>query len=175
MTQKGHLTKISLASRQEEPGESFPLVQLISRFSPMASAPNAKQGITIDVAYRYFSDGKAEVSSLLTPPGHETVTRATWPRGASTAKPCRDPSGRQQRSAFHKPAVILTLQPCFGIPNVLAAINKMDLIGYQEASLSFCACRMTFSLLCRAAENSSRAVACRSAGARRGQRRYPEP
>ena len=88
-----------------------------------------EQGITIDVAYRYFSTAKRKFIIADTP-GHEQYTR-NMATGASTADLAvilvDATKGLLPQTRRH--AYIASL---LGIPNVLAAINKMDLVGYQE-------------------------------------------
>jgi sulfate adenylyltransferase subunit 1 len=89
-----------------------------------------EQGITIDVAYRYFSTARRKFIIADTP-GHEQYTR-NMATGASTAEAAIvliDASkGVQIQSRRH--AYIASL---LGVRHVLVAVNKMDLIGYNEA------------------------------------------
>jgi sulfate adenylyltransferase large subunit len=88
-----------------------------------------EQGITIDVAYRYFSTSRRKFIIADTP-GHEQYTR-NMATGASTADLAvilvDGTKGLMTQTRRH--AYIASL---LGIPSVLAAINKMDLIGYSE-------------------------------------------
>src|SRR5580692_7735311 len=90
-----------------------------------------EQGITIDVAYRYFSTVKRKFIIADTP-GHEQYTR-NMATGASTADAAIvliDASkGVQIQSRRH--AYIASL---LRVRHVLVAVNKMDLIGYDEAA-----------------------------------------
>jgi sulfate adenylyltransferase large subunit len=88
-----------------------------------------EQGITIDVAYRYFATARRKFIIADTP-GHEQYTRnmATGASTASLAVILVDATkGLLPQTRRH--SYIASL---LGIPNVLAAINKMDLAGYQE-------------------------------------------
>ncbi len=93
-------------------------------------AAEREQGITIDVAYRYFSTPKRKFIIADTP-GHEQYTR-NMVTGASTADltiilvDAR--KGIQAQSRRH--ALISSL---LGIPNFIVAINKMDLVDFSEA------------------------------------------
>ena len=88
-----------------------------------------EQGITIDVAYRYFATAKRKFIIADTP-GHEQYTR-NMATGASTAGltiiliDARN--GVLPQSRRH--AFIASL---LGIPHVVVAINKMDLMDYRE-------------------------------------------
>src|ERR1035441_9415543 len=88
-----------------------------------------EQGITIDVAYRYFSTARRKFIIADTP-GHEQYTR-NMAKGASTADAAVvliDASkGVQIQSRRH--AYIASL---LRVRHVLVAVNKMDLIGYDE-------------------------------------------
>jgi bifunctional enzyme CysN/CysC/sulfate adenylyltransferase subunit 1 len=90
-----------------------------------------EQGITIDVAYRYFATARRKFIIADTP-GHEQYTRnmATGASTASLAVILLDGSkGLLPQTRRH--TYIASL---LGIPNILVAINKMDLVGYSEAT-----------------------------------------
>ncbi len=88
-----------------------------------------EQGITIDVAYRYFSTNKRKFIIADTP-GHEQYTR-NMVTGASTANlaillvDARKGVITQTKRHSH----IVSL---LGIKHVVVAINKMDLVEYSE-------------------------------------------
>src|ERR1700738_3505418 len=88
-----------------------------------------EQGITIDVGYRYFSTSRRKFIIADTP-GHEQYTR-NMVTGASTADLAvilvDGTKGLLTQTRRH--AYIASL---LGIPSVVAAINKMDLVGYSE-------------------------------------------
>jgi sulfate adenylyltransferase large subunit len=97
-----------------------------------------EQGITIDVAYRYFSTARRKFIIADTP-GHEQYTR-NMATGASTAdvaivlidaKAFLKQGGLLPQSRRH--TYIASL---LGIPHVVAAVNKMDLVGYSEETFS---------------------------------------
>ena len=107
-----------------------------------------EQGITIDVAYRYFSTARRKFIIADTP-GHEQYTR-NMATGASTAdvaiilidaKAFAKAGGLLPQSRRH--TYIASL---LGIPHVVAAVNKMDLVGYSQES--FEAIRHEFDALC---------------------------
>ncbi|QCT94707.1 sulfate adenylyltransferase subunit CysN [Caminibacter mediatlanticus TB-2] len=89
-----------------------------------------EQGITIDVAYRFFSTDKRKYIIADTP-GHEQYTR-NMATGASTADLAviliDARKGVLTQTIRH--TFIVTLM---GIQNILIAINKMDLVNYDEA------------------------------------------
>ena len=88
-----------------------------------------EQGITIDVAYRYFATPKRKFI-LADTPGHEQYTR-NMATGASTAELaiilCDAARGLTIQSRRH--AYIAAL---LGIPHFVIAVNKMDLVAYNE-------------------------------------------
>jgi sulfate adenylyltransferase subunit 1 len=89
-----------------------------------------EQGITIDVAYRYFTTARRKFIIADTP-GHEQYTR-NMATGASTADLAiiLIDSTKGLLPQTHRHAYIASL---LGIPNLLAAVNKMDLVGFSEA------------------------------------------
>src|SRR6202165_3474500 len=85
-----------------------------------------EQGITIDVAYRYFETPRRKFIIADTP-GHEQYTR-NMATGASTANLAviLIDSTKGVLAQTRRHTYIASL---LGIPNVLVAINKMDLVG----------------------------------------------
>ncbi|MGO9437263.1 MAG: sulfate adenylyltransferase subunit CysN [Terracidiphilus sp.] len=88
-----------------------------------------EQGITIDVAYRYFSTPKRKFIIADTP-GHEQYTR-NMATGASTADVAivlvDARKGILDQTRRHTCIAAL-----LGIPTVIAAINKMDLVDFSQ-------------------------------------------
>jgi bifunctional enzyme CysN/CysC len=88
-----------------------------------------EQGITIDVAYRYFSTARRKFIIADTP-GHEQFTR-NMATGASTADLAiiliDARNGVVEQTKRHSFIVSL-----LGIRHVLVAVNKMDLVDYSE-------------------------------------------
>lgn len=89
-----------------------------------------EQGITIDVAYRYFSTNQRKFIIADTP-GHEQYTR-NMITGGSTANLAiilvDARSGVITQTRRHTYLVSL-----LGIKHVVLAVNKMDLVGYDKA------------------------------------------
>ncbi|MEP6539273.1 MAG: sulfate adenylyltransferase subunit CysN [Bryobacteraceae bacterium] len=88
-----------------------------------------EQGITIDVAYRYFATPKRKFIIADTP-GHEQYTR-NMATGASTAHLAivlvdarKGVLPQSRRHAF--------IASLLNIPNVVVAINKMDLVDFSQ-------------------------------------------
>jgi bifunctional enzyme CysN/CysC len=92
-------------------------------------AAEREQGITIDVAYRFFATDKRKFIVADTP-GHEQYTR-NMVTGASTADlaviliDARKGVLTQTRRHSY-------LAQLIGIRNLVLAVNKMDLVGYDE-------------------------------------------
>jgi bifunctional enzyme CysN/CysC len=92
-------------------------------------AAEREQGITIDVAYRYFATDKRKFIVADTP-GHEQYTR-NMATGASTADVAVLLIDARQslQVQTRRHAYIASL---LGIRQVVVAINKMDLVGFDE-------------------------------------------
>ena len=88
-----------------------------------------EQGITIDVAYRYFATANRRFIIADTP-GHEQYTR-NMVTGASTADVAivliDAAKGILPQSRRHA-----ALAALLNVPHVLVAVNKMDLVDYRE-------------------------------------------
>ncbi len=89
-----------------------------------------EQGITIDVAYRYFATAQRRFIIADTP-GHEQYTR-NMVTGASTADLAivlvdarKGVVAQSKRHAF--------ISSLLGIPHVVVCVNKMDLVDFEES------------------------------------------
>jgi sulfate adenylyltransferase large subunit len=89
-----------------------------------------EQGITIDVAYRYFATPRRRFI-IADCPGHQQYTR-NMVTGASTADLAvilldarRGVLEQSKRHAF--------ISALLGIPHLVVAVNKMDLVDYSQA------------------------------------------
>ncbi len=89
-----------------------------------------EQGITIDVAYRYFSTQRRAFVVADTP-GHEQYTRnmATGASNAELAVLLVD-ARKGLLSQTHRHAVIASL---LGIRHIVLAVNKIDLVGFDQS------------------------------------------
>ena len=103
----------------------------ISRCWSTALAAEQEQGITIDVAYRFFSTGKRKFIVADTP-GHEQYTR-NMVTGASTADAAvilidarKGVLTQTRRHSF--------LVQLLRLRHVVLAVNKMDLVGYDQTT-----------------------------------------
>jgi len=90
-----------------------------------------EQGITIDVAYRYFATPRRKFIIADTP-GHEQYTR-NMVTGASTADAAvilvDARKGVLPQTRRHA-----TIAHLLGVRHIVAAVNKMDLVDYDEAA-----------------------------------------
>ncbi len=90
-----------------------------------------QQGITIDVAYRYFATPRRSFIVADTP-GHEQYTRnmATGASNADLAILLVD-ARKGLLTQTHRHAIIASL---LGVRHVVLAVNKIDLVDYDEAT-----------------------------------------
>jgi sulfate adenylyltransferase subunit 1 len=99
-----------------------------------------EQGITIDVAYRYFATDK-RTFVLADTPGHVQYTRNTV-TGASTAELAillvDARKGVVEQTRRH--AAVLAL---LGVPRLVLAVNKIDLVEYDEGTFEVIAKEFT--------------------------------
>ena len=118
-------TLASDSKKQGTQGEKLDFALLVDGLSA-----EREQGITIDVAYRFFATEKRKFIVADTP-GHEQYTR-NMVTGASTADLAvilidarKGVLAQTKRHSF--------LVHLLGIRNVVLAVNKMDLVGYDQA------------------------------------------
>ncbi|MBI2865189.1 MAG: adenylyl-sulfate kinase [Chloroflexi bacterium] len=115
----------SLRRRAAQLGQAGPDLSLLTD----GLRAEREQGITIDVAYRYFATPKRRFI-VADAPGHEQYTRnmATAASTADVAVVLIDATrGVLTQSKRH--AFIASL---LGVPHQIVAVNKMDLVGYAE-------------------------------------------
>ena len=93
-------------------------------------AAEREQGITIDVAYRFFATDRRKFIVADTP-GHEQYTR-NMVTGASTADLAVILIDAR-KGVLTQPRRHSYLALLLGIRNLVLAVNKMDLIGYDQA------------------------------------------
>ncbi|NLE68111.1 MAG: sulfate adenylyltransferase subunit CysN [Lentisphaerae bacterium] len=122
------LLAVKRVSREKSSAEKLDLALLTDGLKA-----EREQGITIDVAYRYFAT-PARKFIIADTPGHEQYTR-NMATGASTANlsivlvDARNGVLTQTR----RHAFIAAL---LGVPHLVVAVNKMDLAGYSEAAFA---------------------------------------
>ena len=123
------IDKTSKLSSGTQSGDGFDPAKLADLTDGLEE--EKEQGITIDVAYRFFSTTKRKFIIADTP-GHIQYTR-NMATGASTADlaiiliDARHDHGVMEQTKRH--SFIASL---LGIKHVLVAVNKMDLVDYSE-------------------------------------------
>ena len=113
------------SKRHSTQGEAIDFALLVDGL-----AAEREQGITIDVAYRYFATGRRKFVVADTP-GHEQYTRnmASGASHSDLAVVLVDArKGVLTQTRRHSAIAAL-----FGIRHFVLAVNKMDLVGYEEA------------------------------------------
>jgi bifunctional enzyme CysN/CysC len=117
----------SVERTSRERGEHFTNLALLTD----GLRAEREQGITIDVAYRYFATPRRKFIIADTP-GHVQYTR-NMVTGASTADLAivlvDARNGLTEQSRRH--AFLTTL---LRVPHLVLAVNKMDLVGYESAA-----------------------------------------
>jgi sulfate adenylyltransferase subunit 1 len=96
-----------------------------------------EQGITIDVAYRYFNTAKRKFI-LADAPGHEQYTR-NMVTGASTADAVIvliDATRVRDGTLLPQTKRHSAITKLLGISHLIVAVNKMDLVGFDEATFA---------------------------------------
>ncbi len=121
-----HLAALTRDSRKSgTTGDAVDLALLVDGLQS-----EREQGITIDVAYRFFSTDKRKFIIADTP-GHEQYTR-NMATGASTANLAiiliDARYGVQTQTRRHS-----FIADLLGIKHLVIAVNKMDLVGFDEA------------------------------------------
>ncbi|WP_404990082.1 sulfate adenylyltransferase subunit 1 [Caballeronia sp. LZ065] len=127
------LSAISRAKNKRTAGDEIDLSLLTDGLEA-----EREQGITIDVAYRYFATAKRKFIIADTP-GHEQYTR-NMVTGASTAHAAIILVDATRVTLENGVAQLLpqtkrhsAIVKLLGLQHVIVAINKMDLIEYSEA------------------------------------------
>ena len=115
----------AVARASERRGQEFVDLSLVTD----GLEAEREQGITIDVAYRYFATPRRKFIIADTP-GHEQYTR-NMVTGASTADAAvvliDARKGLLAQSRRH-----IYLSALLGLSEIIVAINKMDLVGFDE-------------------------------------------
>jgi bifunctional enzyme CysN/CysC len=114
------------SSRFGTTGEKFDMALLVDGLQA-----EREQGITIDVAYRFFSTDRRKFVVADTP-GHEQYTR-NMATGASTADLAvlLVDARKGLLTQTHRHSFIVSL---LGIRDVVLAVNKMDLVNWDRAT-----------------------------------------
>ncbi len=92
-----------------------------------------EQGITIDVAYRYFATAR-RAFLIADAPGHEQYTRNQAAAASQTELAVvlvSAEGGVQPQTRRH-----MAIAALFGVSDIVLAVNKMDRAGYAEAAFA---------------------------------------
>ena len=120
-----HLAALESESRRSgTQGDELDLALLLDGLTA-----EREQGITIDVAYRYFSTDRRKYIVADTP-GHEQYTR-NMITGASTAD-CAVVLIDARKGVLTQTRRHSYLVSLIGIRHIVLAVNKMDLVDYSE-------------------------------------------
>ncbi|HEX4328635.1 MAG TPA: GTP-binding protein, partial [Burkholderiales bacterium] len=122
------LDALARAKHKRVAGASIDLAQLTDGLEA-----EREQGITIDVAYRYFATPKRKFIIADTP-GHEQYTR-NMVTGASTADAAViliDATRVKDGQLLPQTRRHSALAALLGVEHLVVAVNKMDLVGYSQ-------------------------------------------
>ena len=122
------LDALTRAKHKRVAGAAIDLAQLTDGLEA-----EREQGITIDVAYRYFATPKRKFIIADTP-GHEQYTR-NMVTGASTADAAViliDATRVQDGRLLPQTRRHTALAALLGVEHLVVAVNKMDLVGYAQ-------------------------------------------
>ena len=89
-----------------------------------------EQGITIDVAYRYFATTQRRFIIADTPA--TSSTRATW-SPAPRPPTWRSCWSTRARACSRSPSATRSSARCWRFPHVVVCVNKMDLVDFDES------------------------------------------
>jgi sulfate adenylyltransferase subunit 1 len=92
-----------------------------------------EQGITIDVAHRYFSTGTRKYI-IADAPGHEQYTRNMVTAGSTAHLALILVDAR--KGVLTQTRRHSTIAHQLGIPHLVIAVNKMDLVGWSQEAFS---------------------------------------
>jgi sulfate adenylyltransferase subunit 1 len=92
-----------------------------------------EQGITIDVAYRYFSTGTRKYI-IADAPGHEQYTRNMVTAGSTAHLALILVDAR--KGVLTQTRRHSTIAHQLGIPHLVIAVNKMDLVGWSQEAFA---------------------------------------
>jgi sulfate adenylyltransferase subunit 1 len=122
------LDALARAKHKRVAGASIDLAQLTDGLEA-----EREQGITIDVAYRYFATPKRKFIIADTP-GHEQYTRnmVTGASSADAAVILIDATRVQDGKLLPQTRRHSALAALLGVEHLVVAVNKMDLVGYSQ-------------------------------------------
>jgi len=123
---------------EDQLGKGFDPLKIADLLDGLES--EREQGITIDVAHRFF-DSKKRRYQIADSPGHEQYTRnmATACAGSDALLLVVDATVGLKTQTMHH----LEIARRFGIGQVLFAVNKMDLVGFKKKAFEEISAQIT--------------------------------
>ena len=125
------IDQLEYARRTRRGGSTIPVGEVDFSLLTDGLEAEREQGITIDVAYRHMNLPNGRRVLIADAPGHEQYTRnmAVAASNGDVAVLLVD-AARGVRQQTHRHLTVCALM---GVQTVIVAVNKMDLVGYQEA------------------------------------------
>jgi bifunctional enzyme CysN/CysC len=123
--------QLDYARRTRRGGSTIPVGEIDYSLLTDGLEAEREQGITIDVAYRHMNLPNGRRVLIADAPGHEQYTRnmAVAASNGDVAVLLVDAArGIRQQTHRH-----LTVCALMGVRTVVVAINKMDLVGYEQS------------------------------------------
>jgi len=126
------LDTLEYAKRTRRGGSTIPVGDIDYSLLTDGLEAEREQGITIDVAYRHMNLPNGRRVLVADSPGHEQYTRnmAVAASNGDVAILMVD-AARGVRAQTHRHLTICALM---GVKTVFVAVNKMDLVGYDQAT-----------------------------------------
>ena len=126
------IDQVESARQTRRPGSTVPVGEIDYSLVTDGLEAERDQGITIDVAYRHLYLPSGRRAILADAPGHVQYTRnmAVAASTADVAILLAD-AGRGTRDQTHRHLAVCALM---GVRHVVLAVNKMDAVGYRQAT-----------------------------------------
>ena len=123
--------QLDYARRTRRGGSTIPVGEIDYSLLTDGLEAEREQGITIDVAYRHMNLPNGRRVLIADAPGHEQYTRnmAVAASNGDVAVLLVD-AARGVRQQTHRHLTVCALM---GVRTVVVAINKMDLVGYEQS------------------------------------------
>ena len=123
--------QLEYARRTRRGGSTIPVGEIDYSLLTDGLEAEREQGITIDVAYRHMNLPNGRRVLIADAPGHEQYTRnmAVAASNGDVAVLLVD-AARGVRQQTHRHLTVCALM---GVRTVVVAINKMDLVGYEQS------------------------------------------
>jgi bifunctional enzyme CysN/CysC len=128
------LDQLEYARQTRRGGSTIPVGEIDFSLLTDGLEAEREQGITIDVAYRHMNLPNGRRVLIADAPGHEQYTRnmAVAASNGDVAVLLVD-AARGVRPQTHRHLTVCALM---GVKTVIIAVNKMDLVGYDQAAFA---------------------------------------